>query len=184
MRAVYRRVLSLTIMAKLVQKYAKKPEDFMNQEKVSVGVKLVPKRKGTGQICYDYREACWNNYDLYCLCSGISRHGFGEWEAILKDEVVWAMHLKSNEPDPTEDDIDEEAIVKEKKQPQETFSMPDILMRKLIPSYAQYSQKGSHALNKYELAYLRSLNELLKRRASNFTNLVYENSSHFKLLDS
>lgn len=148
MKAVYRRVFSLTIMAKLVKKYSKKPEDFMNQEQVSLGVKLVPKRKGAGQVAFDYREPCWNNYDLYCLCAGISRHGFGEWEAILKDEIIWAMHLKSTGPDQTEDDIDDEKTTKEKKIPQEVVSLPDVLLKKLMSTQLQQVQKSSHSVTK------------------------------------
>lgn len=172
----------MTIVSKLVLKYSKNPEEFMTQETVRIPLKLITKKISGGQLGFDYRETYWNNYDLFSLCFAVSRHGFGEWEAILKDEVIWTMHLKTNDPKGTDDDLDEEDNPKkDKKAVVCTFSISDILIDKLYSSAEAKAIKASASLNRYSSVTPRVIGELLRKKAVNFINLVYENSHHFAL---
>lgn len=113
-------------------------------------MKLITKKLVSGHLDFDYRSQVWNNYDLFSLCLGIFRHGFGEWETILKDEVIWAMHLKSNEQKLIDDDLDDDDKPKKDfKIPQQTYSIFTILQEKLIPSSDINVSKASSTSNKY-----------------------------------
>jgi hypothetical protein len=144
---IYRRVLSLTIMAKLVLKYSKAPEEFMVDETVKIAVKLIPKKLQAGRLEFDYRAPFWTNYDLFSLCYAISRHGFGEWEAILRDEVIWAMHLKNSEVLAEDDGLDDDENPKKPmKIPSPTISIYDVLVEKLCNQVELRSLKNSPSL--------------------------------------
>lgn len=97
------RIVSLTIISKLVNKYEKKPELFFNEGiknglLTSEFVELQSDHIGIrDNRTYDYSSHPWNNYDDYCLLLGIKRHGFGEWKAILSDRRIWEKHIKAGE---------------------------------------------------------------------------------------
>jgi hypothetical protein len=169
-------------MAKLVLKYTKAPEEFLTQEAVKIPIKLITKKTLSGLSSFDYREKSWNNFDLYSLCFAISRHGFGEWDAILKDEIVWVLHLKANDPKAGDDDLDDDdRPKKEKKTTGPAFSITDILIDKLCSANDGRVLKAPSAAHRYQLSYGRALGELLRKKATNFINLVFENSHHFTL---
>jgi hypothetical protein len=141
---IYSRVIGITIANKLLKKYSKTPEEFMLHETIRCKEPAIAKKGSSG---YDYKEKHWNNFDLYCLCHGTARHGFGEWEAIVKDESVWANIIKAHEPEITaqdEADGDEDGPITDKgngknaKQKEEVapnqVNIVDILFEKLCPS--------------------------------------------------
>jgi hypothetical protein len=122
---------------------------------------------------FDYQEKKWNNYDLFCLCSGVIKHGHGEWEAVLKDEQIWSQQLKSKEADDEEEDLDDELESKEakKKSAKVLVNIDDLLLEKMnTEAFSSLKAKGQVK---------QTLLELVRRRGYNFLNFVFE---HFKQL--
>ena len=124
---------------------------------------------------FDYQEKKWNNYDLYCLSAGITKHGHGDWEAILKDEQIWSQQLKSKDLDNDEDDLEDELESKttKKKSTKVLVHIEDLLLEKMS-SEAFYSLKAKGQVKD-------ALLEMLRRRGYNFLNFVFEHFKHLSL---
>lgn len=62
---VHMRVMGMTYITKLTQKYHAQPENFFNSENLRLESSVIKLFSSTGKA--DYLGGTWNNFDDYCL---------------------------------------------------------------------------------------------------------------------